>query len=180
MALLLIAYLLKYRQKKEKSHVLEQKSFILRCWSVCIVENKEENWLQAVQMHLETLILIKLWLSDMRSTVYEVLVLLYKPRENELFTSCFPGGQSTINMKVLIALLFLAAVVFVRAEEEKEPDMKFHPQAVLHYLEMEDEKMAKHVRSILKMDQKREPKKESMFPTALPTGIPKQFVSSQW
>lgn len=79
-------------------------------------------------------------------------------------------------MKVLIALLFLAAVVFVRAEEEKEPDMKFHPQAVLHYLEMEDEKMAKHVRSILKMDQKKEPRKESMFPTALPTGIPKRFA----
>ena len=115
----------------------------------------------------------------MRSTVHEVLVLLYKPWKNELFTSCFPGGQSTINMKVLIALLFLAVVVFVRAEEEKEPEMKFHPQAVLHYLEMEDEKMAKHVRSILKMDQKKEPRKESMFPTALPTGTPKGFVSSQ-
>ena len=86
-------------------------------------------------------------------------------------------------MKVLIALLFLAAVVFVRAEEEKEPDMKFHPQAVLHYLEMEDEKMARQVRSILKMegngDGKEPPRKESMFPTALPTGIPKAFVSSQ-
>ena len=40
MALLLIAYLLKYRQRKEKSQVLVQKSFLLRCWSVCIVENK--------------------------------------------------------------------------------------------------------------------------------------------
>ncbi|XP_078371286.1 uncharacterized protein LOC144654920 isoform X2 [Oculina patagonica] len=47
-------------------------------------------------------------------------------------------------MKTIIALLFLAAVV-VYAEEETE----YHPQAILHYLEMEDQEMARKVRSYL-------------------------------
>ncbi|XP_068700862.1 uncharacterized protein [Montipora foliosa] len=74
-------------------------------------------------------------------------------------------------MKVMITLLFLAAAVVVHAEEEKESNMKFHPQAVLHYLEMEDENMAKQVRRIIKMDPI-QPTKQSLFPTALPTGLP--------
>ena len=44
----------------------------------------------------------------------------------------------------MIALLFLAALaVYARAE------MKYHPQAVLNYLEMEDREMARKVRSIV-------------------------------
>ena len=79
-------------------------------------------------------------------------------------------------MKVMITLLFLAAAVVVHAEEEKESNMKFHPQAVLHYLEMEDENMAKQVRRIIKMDPI-QPTKQSLFPTALPTGLPPKIVS---
>ncbi len=49
-----------------------------------------------------------------------------------------------VSMKTIIALLFLAAVA-VYAEEETE----YHPQAILHYLEMEDQEMARKVRSYL-------------------------------
>ncbi|KAL9986924.1 hypothetical protein ACROYT_G001140 [Oculina patagonica] len=47
-------------------------------------------------------------------------------------------------MKAILALLFLAAVaVYARAE------MEYHPQAILHYLEMEDEEMARKVRGLV-------------------------------
>ena len=60
-------------------------------------------------------------------------------------------------MKAMIALLFLAAVaVYARAE------MEYHPQAILHYLEMEDREMARKVRSYIKLD----------FPSGRPSGLP--------
>ena len=50
-------------------------------------------------------------------------------------------------MKPMIALLFLAAVaVYTKAE------LEYHPQAILHYLELEDREMAKKVRSIVKLE----------------------------
>ena len=62
-----------------------------------------------------------------------------------------------VNMKVIIALLFLAAVA-VYAEEE----MEYHPQAILNYLEMEDQEMARKVRGFL------EPRVQVVPPTRKP------------
>ncbi|KAL9973888.1 hypothetical protein ACROYT_G020395 [Oculina patagonica] len=68
-------------------------------------------------------------------------------------------------MKAMIALLFLAAVaVYARAE------MEYHPQAILHYLELEDQEMARKVRSIVKLN---DPQVRPSFrPSGFPTNIP--------
>ena len=82
-------------------------------------------------------------------------------------------------MKVIIALLFLAAVA-VYAEEE----MEYHPQAVLHYLEMEDQEMARKVRRHIKMDLPRgrptfHPSfRPSFRPSGLPISLPPEVVST--
>ena len=71
-------------------------------------------------------------------------------------------------MKTILALLFVAAVAaYTQAEE-----LEYHPQAIMHYLEMEDREMANKVRTVLKMNDA-EPK-----PGKLPTGIPPKFVST--
>lgn len=78
-------------------------------------------------------------------------------------------------MNVKIALLFFVAVAFyAKAELETE----YHPQAVLHYLEMEDRKMAEKVRSIVKVKEDG-PKLSSSpkLPGGLPNGIPPKIVS---
>ena len=77
-------------------------------------------------------------------------------------------------MKSMIALLFLAAVaVYVRAE------LEYHPQAVLHYLEMEDLEMARKVRSIVKV-RGLPSGKPSFSPSFKPTGISMPIVSAQF
>lgn len=53
-------------------------------------------------------------------------------------------------MNAMIALLFLAAV-----GAYNETEMEYHPQAILHYLEMEDRQMAKKVRSIMHQARRR-------------------------
>ena len=70
-------------------------------------------------------------------------------------------------MKTILALLFVAAAAtYTQAEE-----LEYHPQAILHYLKMEDREMASKVRTVLKMnDAEPEP--------GLPTGIPPKFVSA--
>jgi len=69
-------------------------------------------------------------------------------------------------MKTILVLLFLAAVaVYTQAE------MEYHPQAIMHYLELEDREMAKKVRTLVKLNDA-EPK-----PRELPTGIPPKIVS---
>jgi len=71
-------------------------------------------------------------------------------------------------MKTILALLFVAAVAaYTQAQE-----LEYHPQAIMHYLEMEDREMANKVRGVLKMNDA-EPKPK------LPTGIPPKFVSSR-
>ncbi|KAJ7393036.1 hypothetical protein OS493_008322 [Desmophyllum pertusum] len=66
-------------------------------------------------------------------------------------------------MKSMITLLFLAAVaVYARAE------MEYHPQAILHYLEMEDRDMARKVRSFVKLNDF----KPSFRPSIRPSGMP--------
>ena len=68
-----------------------------------------------------------------------------------------------VNMKSMITLLFLAAVaVYARAE------MEYHPQAILHYLEMEDRDMARKVRSFVKLNDF----KPSFRPSIRPSGMP--------
>ncbi len=75
-------------------------------------------------------------------------------------------------MKAMIALLFLAAVaVYARAE------MEYHPQAILHYLEMEDHEMAKKVRSIVKLSDPHKVR-PSFRPSGFPTNIPPKVVST--
>ena len=71
-------------------------------------------------------------------------------------------------MKTILALLFVAAVATYSQAEELE----YHPQAIMHYLEMEDREMATKVRRVLKMNDA-DPKPK------LPTGIPPKFVSSR-
>jgi len=72
-------------------------------------------------------------------------------------------------MKTILALLFVAAVAaYTQAQE-----LEYHPQAIMHYLEMEDREMASKVRSVLKMNDA-EPK-----PTGPATGMPPKFVSSR-
>ncbi|KAL9973876.1 hypothetical protein ACROYT_G020382 [Oculina patagonica] len=75
-------------------------------------------------------------------------------------------------MKAIVALLFLAAVA-VYAEEE----MEYHPQAILHYLEMEDQEMARKVRSIVKLSDPpsgRPSFRPSFRPSGFPPGVPTQ------
>ena len=81
-------------------------------------------------------------------------------------------------MKAMILLLFLAAVAVYADETE----MEYHPQAIMHYLEMEDREMAKKVRNIVKL-QDPHPFKPSFRPTGnlpsgFPTGIPPKIVST--
>ena len=73
----------------------------------------------------------------------------------------------------MIVLLFLAALaVYARAE------MEYHPQAILHYLEMEDREMARKVRSLVNV--RGFPSgKPSFRPSGSPTGIPINVVSTQ-
>ena len=79
-------------------------------------------------------------------------------------------------MSIKIALLFfVAAAFYAKAELETE----YHPQAVLHYLEMEDKKMAEKVRSIVKLKEDGpKPSSSPKLPSGLPTrGIPPKIVS---
>ena len=77
-------------------------------------------------------------------------------------------------MKSMIALLFLAAVAACAWAE-----MEYHPQAVLHYLEMEDREMARKVRSIVKA-RGLPSGKPSFSPSFKPTGISLPVVSTQY
>lgn len=91
-------------------------------------------------------------------------------------TSCFPENAQLrpANMNAMIALLFLAAVaVYSRAE------MEYHPQAILHYLEMEDQEMAKKVRRMVgkKLNETVLPTGDFSRPSAFPTRGPPQCVS---
>ena len=80
-------------------------------------------------------------------------------------------------MKLMIALLFLSALaVYARAE------LEYHPQAVLHYLEMEDREMARKVRSLVKargLPSGKPSFAPSFKPSGFPTGVPLPVVSTQ-
>lgn len=79
-------------------------------------------------------------------------------------------------MNVKISLLFFVAVaVYAKAELEQQ----YHPQAVLHYLEMEDKKMAEKVRSIVKLPEE-DFARPSFRPSGFPTGLPPKVVSSNF
>ena len=93
-----------------------------------------------------------------------------------LCASCYPEHRlSSVNMKTMILLLFLAAVA-VYAETE----MEFHPQAIMHYLEMEDREMAKKVRSIVKLEDPNpiKPRPTGRLPSIFPSGVPLKVVST--
>ena len=77
-------------------------------------------------------------------------------------------------MKSMITLLFLSAVaVYARAE------LEYHPQAVLHYLEMEDREMARKVRGII--NARGLPSGKPSFPPSFkPSGVPAPVVSTQY
>lgn len=79
--------------------------------------------------------------------------------------------QRRINDKMIakVALLCLVAVA-VSAKVE----MEYHPQAVLHYLELKDQHLARKVRGMLKLDADF-PKPS---PTSLPPGISKGLLVS--
>ena len=88
-------------------------------------------------------------------------------------------------MKSLIVSLFLTVVAaYAQAE------LQYHPQAVLHYLEMEDREMARKVRSIV--NGRGLPSSKPSFlpsfqpsfspsfkPSGFPTGLPLAVVSTQ-
>ena len=77
-------------------------------------------------------------------------------------------------MKSMIALLFLSAVtVYARAE------LEYHPQAVLHYLEMENREMARKVRSIINV-RDLPSGRPSFTPSFKPSGTPAPVVSTQY
>ena len=83
-----------------------------------------------------------------------------------------------VNMKSMIVLLFLTVVAACAWAE-----LEYHPQAVLHYLEMEDHEMARKVRSIVKA--RGLPSSKPTFPpsfksSGFPTGIPPGVVSIQY
>ena len=74
----------------------------------------------------------------------------------------------------MIALLFVSAVaVYALAE------LEYHPQAVLHYLEMEDREMARKVRSIINV-RGLPSGKPSFRPSFKPSGNPVPVVSTQY
>ena len=78
----------------------------------------------------------------------------------------------------MLALLCLAAVAACAWAE-----LEYHPQAVLHYLEMEDREMAKKVRSIVKargLPSGKPTFSPSFKPSGFPTGIPLKVVSIQY
>lgn len=79
-------------------------------------------------------------------------------------------------MKAMILLLFLAAVAVYADEME----MEYHPQAIMHYLEMEDREMAKKVRNIVKLEDPHpfKPRPTGILPSGFPTGIPPKIVST--
>ena len=84
-----------------------------------------------------------------------------------------------VNMKSMIVLLFLTVVAACAWAE-----LEYHPQAVLHYLEMEDHEMARKVRSIVKArglpsSKPTFPRAPSFKPNGFPTGIPPGVVSIQ-
>lgn len=75
-------------------------------------------------------------------------------------------------MKAILAVLFLASVaVYAMAE------MEYHPQAIMHYLEMEDQEMARKVRGIIKLEDPQPFKPSFRPPSGFPTGIPPKIVS---
>lgn len=81
-------------------------------------------------------------------------------------------------MNAMIALLFLAAV-----GAYNETEMEYHPQAILHYLEMEDRQMAKKVRSIIKLEDtpsfKPSFRPTGHLPSGFPTGVPPRIVLTE-
>ena len=81
-------------------------------------------------------------------------------------------------MNAMLALLFLAAV-----GAYPEIPMEYHPQAILHYLEMEDRQMAKKVRSIIKLEDapafKPTFRPTGRLPSGFPTGVPLRIVSTE-
>ena len=83
-----------------------------------------------------------------------------------------------VNMKSMIVLLFLTVVAACAWAE-----LEYHPQAVLHYLEMEDREMARKVRSIVKargLPSSKPTFPPSFKPSGFPTGIPPGVVSIQY
>ncbi|CAH3020854.1 unnamed protein product, partial [Porites evermanni] len=89
-------------------------------------------------------------------------------KQNRLWASVSSITQRRINDKMIakVTLLFLVAVA-VSAKVE----MEYHPQAVLHYLELKDQHLARKVRGMLKLD--------ADFPRpspSLPPGISKGLV----
>ena len=75
-------------------------------------------------------------------------------------------------MKAVIPFLFLALVAVYATHTE----MQYHPQAILKYLEYEDQQMAKKVRSIVKLEDAN-PLKRRGGPSGFPTVIPPAIVS---
>ena len=115
-------------------------------------------------------------LSNLPKHAQKVFDGLYKQEQIPSCTSVSQehrGVSRIMNFK--IALLFFVAVAFyAKAELEKE----YHPQAVLHYLEMEDRKMAEKVRSIVKLKEDGpKPSSSPKLPSGLPNGIPPKIVS---
>ena len=123
----------------------------------------------------------------MRSTIMACNILYINIRGFAFAHRVFRVQIASVNMKAMIALLFLAAVaVYAKAE------MEYHPQAVMHYLEMEDREMAKKVRSIVKLEDpgKLGPSFRPSFrpsflptgrlPSGFPTGMPPAIVSVMW
>ena len=83
-----------------------------------------------------------------------------------------------VNMKSMILLLFLTVVASCAWAE-----LEYHPQAVLHYLEMEDREMARKVRSIVKargLPSGKPSLPPSFKPKGFPTGLPLKVVSIQY
>ena len=76
----------------------------------------------------------------------------------------FKAQTRHVNMKTIIYLMFLTAVV-VYAEQK----VRYHPQAILHYLEMEDQEVARKVRGFLKV---RDFPKPTGLPSVSPSGLP--------
>ena len=99
--------------------------------------------------------------------------ILYINKREFPFAHRVPRAQiRRVNMKSMITFLFFAAVaVYARAE------MEYHPQAILHYLEMEDREMARKVRSHVNLNDFKPSFRPSNRPV-LPSGIPPKVVST--